>query len=79
MSALWSALPQRGVMGLINQFGDELAIGDTVVHIATSHLGKIKAFFRPTAQNPAGTVGILWSGKSDIVEVTPADIGAAFK
>jgi hypothetical protein len=66
-------------MALINQFGDELAIGDTVVHIATSHVGKIKAFFRRTAQNPTGTVGILWSGKSDIEEVLPADIGAAFK
>ena len=66
-------------MGLINQFGDELAIGDTVLHIATNHLGKIKAFFRPTAQNSTGTVGILWSGKSDVDEVSPADIGAAFK
>jgi hypothetical protein len=66
-------------MGLINQFGDELAIGDTVVHIATNHVGKIKAFFRPTVQNPKGAVGILWSGKSDIEEVSPTDIGAAFK
>jgi hypothetical protein len=66
-------------MGLINQFGDELAIGDTVVHTATNHVGKIKAFFGPTAQNPTGTVGILWSGKTDIYEVSPADIGAAFK
>ena len=66
-------------MRLINQFGDELAIGDTVVHIATNHIGKIKAFFGPTAQNPRGTVGILWSGKSEIEEVSPADIGAAFK
>jgi hypothetical protein len=66
-------------MGLINQSGDELAIGDTVLHTATHHLGKIKAFFRPTVQNPKGAVGILWSGKSDIEEVSPADIGAAFK
>jgi hypothetical protein len=71
--------PQSGLMRLINQFGDELAMGDTVVHIATNHMGKIKAFFGPTAQNPTGTVGILWSGKSDIEEVSPADIGAAFK
>ena len=77
--ALWPALSQRGLMGLINQFGDELAIGDTVLHIGTNHVGKIKAFFRPTAQNPTGTVGILWSGKSDVDEVSPADIGAAFK
>ena len=66
-------------MRLINQFGDELAIGDTVVHTATDHVGKIKVFFRPTAQNPKGALGILWSGKSDIEEVSPADIGAAFK
>ena len=72
--ALRSAFPQRGLMGLINQFGDELAIGETVLHIATNHLGKIKAFFRPTAQNSTGTVGILWSGKSDVDEVSPADI-----
>ena len=39
-------------MRLINQFGDELAIGDTVVHSATDHVGKIKVVFRPTAQNP---------------------------
>ena len=43
--ALWPALSQRGLMGLINQFGDELAIGDTVLHIGTNHVGKIKAFF----------------------------------
>jgi hypothetical protein len=66
-------------MRLINQFGDELAIGDTVVHVAINHTGKIKAFFKPTAQNLTGTVGILWSGKSEIEEVSPADIGAAFK
>jgi hypothetical protein len=66
-------------MRLINQFGDELAIGDTVVHIDTNHIGKIKAFFGPTAQNPMGTLGILWSGKSDVEEVSPADIGAAFE
>ena len=66
-------------MRLINQFGDEIAIGDTVVHIATNHIGKIKAFFKPTAQNPTGTVAILWSGKSEIEEVSPADIGAAFR
>ena len=40
-------------MQLINQFGDELAIGDTVVHSATDHVGKIKAVFRPTAQSAA--------------------------
>jgi len=66
-------------MGLINQFGDELALGDTVVHAATNRVGKIKVFFRPTVQNPKGAVGILWSGKSDIEEVWPADICAAFK
>jgi hypothetical protein len=66
-------------MRLINQFGDELAIGDTVVRKATNRVGKIKAFFKPTVQNPKGAVGILWSGKSDIEEVSPADIGAAFK
>jgi hypothetical protein len=66
-------------MRLINQFGDELAIGDTVVHSATDHVGKIKAVFRPTAQNPNGALGILWSGNSDIEEVSPADIGATFK
>ena len=43
------------------------------------HVGKIKAVFRPTAQNPKGALGILWSGNSDIEEVSPADIGAAFK
>ena len=31
-------------MGLINQFGDELALGDTVVHAATNRVGKIKVF-----------------------------------
>ena len=66
-------------MALINQYGDELAIGDTVLHGATNHVGKIKAFFRPTAQNPKGALGILWSGNSDIEEVSPADIGATFK
>jgi hypothetical protein len=66
-------------MRLINQFGDELTIDDTVMHLGTNHLGKIKAFFGPTAQNPRGTVGILWSGKSEIEELSPADIGAAFK
>ena len=66
-------------MGLMNQFGDELAIGDTVMHTVTHHAGKIKAFFRPTIQNPKGAVAILWSGKSDIEEVSPADIDAAFK
>ena len=55
-------------MRLINQFGDELAIGDTVVHSATDHVGKIKAV-SPTAQNPKGALGILWSGNSDIEEV----------
>ena len=39
-------------MGLINQFGDELAIGDTVVHTATNRIGKIKVFFTPTGQKP---------------------------
>jgi hypothetical protein len=66
-------------MALINQYGDELAIGDTVLHSATNHVGKIKAFFRPTAQNPKGALAILWSGNSDIEEVSPADIGATFK
>ena len=81
MSARYDSwLPsRRGFMRLINQFGDELAIGDTVVHSATDHVGKIKAVFRPTAQNPKGALGILWSGNSDIEEVSPADIGAAFK
>jgi hypothetical protein len=65
-------------MGLINRFGDELAIGDTVVHAATNRPGKIKVFFRPTVQNPRGAVGVVWSGKSDVEEVSPADIGAAF-
>jgi hypothetical protein len=50
-----------------------------VLHSATNHVGKIKAFFRPTAQNPKGALGILWSGNSDIEEVSPADIGATFK
>jgi hypothetical protein len=59
-------------MRLINQFG-------SVVRKATNRVGKIKAFFKPTVQNPKGAVGILWSGKSDIEEVSPADIGAAFK
>ena len=66
-------------MRLINQFGDELTMDDTVIHIATNHIGKIKAFFGPTAQNPRGTVGILWSGKSEIEELSSADIGAAFR
>ena len=46
-------------MGLINQFGDELTLGDTVLHAATNRVGKIKVFFRPTVQNPKGAVGIL--------------------
>jgi hypothetical protein len=66
-------------MGLINQFGDELAIGDTVVHTATNRIGKIKVFFTPTGQTPKGALGILWSGKFDIEEVSPADIGAVFR
>ena len=56
-----------------------LAIGDTVLHSGTDHVGKIKAVFRPTAQNPKGALGILWSGNSDIEEFSPADIGATFK
>ena len=39
-----AALPQRGFMRLINQFGDELAIGDTVVHSATDTSAKSKPF-----------------------------------
>jgi hypothetical protein len=35
-----------------------------------------QSVFRPTAQNPKGALGILWSGNSDIEEVSPADIGA---
>jgi hypothetical protein len=66
-------------MGLVNQFGDQLAIGDTVVHTATHQVGKIKVFFEPTVENPRGAVGILWSGKSNVEEVSPADIGAAFE
>ena len=73
-----SALPQRGFMRLINQFGDELAIGDTVVHSATDHVGKIKAVSGRLPKTPRANWS-LWSGNSDIEEVLPADIGATFK
>jgi hypothetical protein len=64
---------------LVNQSGDQLAIGDTVVHVRAKELGKLKAFFQPTPQNPTGSVGIMWSGRSEIEEVSPADIGGAFR
>jgi hypothetical protein len=63
---------------LVNKSGDQLAIGDTVIRVRNKEMGKIKAFFEPTPQSPAGSVGIMWSGRSEIEEVSPADIGAAF-
>ena len=80
MSARYDSwLLSQGFYATYQSIGDELAIGDTVVHSGTDHVGKIKAVFRPTAQNPKGALGILWSGNSDIEEVSPADIGATFK
>jgi hypothetical protein len=64
---------------LVNQSGDQLAIGDTVVHVRAKEVGKVKAFFEPTPHSPTGSVGIMWSGRSEIEEVSPADIGAAFR
>jgi hypothetical protein len=33
---------------LVNQSGDQLAIGNTVVHVRAKEVGKVKAFFQPT-------------------------------
>ena len=44
-------------MRLINQFGDELAIGDTVVHSATDHVGKIKAVSGRLPKTPRARSG----------------------
>jgi hypothetical protein len=74
-----TATPEEELMSLIDQFQKKLKVGDTVLRADTNQVGKIEAIAEPTAQNPKGVLMVLWSGKSISEEVSPAEIGAAFK